>query len=466
MATTPNRNYPLINNGSPTGGIDLNIDIATLLTFIGMVDADVQSVITALAGKVGSVSPAFSGSPTAPTQATGDDSNKLATTAFVKAANALAIANLVNGAPSTLDALNELAAALGNDPNFATTVATQIGLKANSADIYIKTVIDAFLAAKQDIASRGSLSGLRNRLLNPSGEIIQRFAPTGTTIAAGASAYVFDRWLVTNNTNQPVVVSQNLLAPGSGFAMAARYTMRHTFAAAPTSGTLRLAQRIEYVTSIKPGAWTLTSWLSGPSGTETLAAEIVQNFGSGGSPSAPVTTPMVFAGGSPTTIYSASTNRRCWGVTVPALTSKLLGNAGNDYLEAAMVLTPRQAGNYDVTWSSFVEGYEAAGETDPQSPRHTQQEFALCQRFYQRSNGYVAMRSSGYSANARAYGQHYPFPIWMRATPTLGVPNVVYTTSNSLSFENVTTAGFGAIAVASADSSNATNFTWTADAEF
>jgi hypothetical protein len=41
------------------------------------------------------------------------------------------LADLVNSAPSTLDTLNELASALGNDPNFATTVSTQIGTKAN-----------------------------------------------------------------------------------------------------------------------------------------------------------------------------------------------------------------------------------------------------------------------------------------------------------------------------------------------
>ena len=43
------------------------------------------------------------------------------------------VAALVDSAPSTLDTLNELAAALGDDPNFATTIATQIGNKANSS---------------------------------------------------------------------------------------------------------------------------------------------------------------------------------------------------------------------------------------------------------------------------------------------------------------------------------------------
>jgi len=42
-----------------------------------------------------------------------------------------AVANIVDSAPGTLDTLNELAAALGDDPNFATTTATNIGTKAN-----------------------------------------------------------------------------------------------------------------------------------------------------------------------------------------------------------------------------------------------------------------------------------------------------------------------------------------------
>jgi hypothetical protein len=44
-------------------------------------------------------------------------------------------ASIVNSAPATLDTLNELASALGNDPNFATTTANLIGTKANSSDV-------------------------------------------------------------------------------------------------------------------------------------------------------------------------------------------------------------------------------------------------------------------------------------------------------------------------------------------
>lgn len=49
------------------------------------------------------------------------------------------VAELVDQAPETLNTLDELAAALGDDPNFATTVTNMIGTKANSADVYTKT---------------------------------------------------------------------------------------------------------------------------------------------------------------------------------------------------------------------------------------------------------------------------------------------------------------------------------------
>ena len=60
-----------------------------------------------------------------------------------------AISNLVNSAPSTLDTLEELADALGNDPNFATTIATQLGNKADKSDTYTKTEVDTALSNVQ-----------------------------------------------------------------------------------------------------------------------------------------------------------------------------------------------------------------------------------------------------------------------------------------------------------------------------
>ncbi|WP_254892183.1 phage tail protein [Salmonella enterica] len=63
-------------------------------------------------------SPNFTGKPTAPTADHSSNDTQIATTAFVRAA----IAALVDSSPGALDTLNELAAAIGNDPNFATTM--------------------------------------------------------------------------------------------------------------------------------------------------------------------------------------------------------------------------------------------------------------------------------------------------------------------------------------------------------
>lgn len=99
---------------------------ATLTAFARTLLDDVDAA-TALAtlGAAPLVSPAFVDIPTAPTAAPGTNTLQLANTAFIQQA----IAALVNASPATLDTLNELATALGNDPNFATTITNSIAQK-------------------------------------------------------------------------------------------------------------------------------------------------------------------------------------------------------------------------------------------------------------------------------------------------------------------------------------------------
>ena len=74
-------------------------------------------------------SPALTGTPTAPTAGRGTNNEQIASTAFVSRA----IAALVNSAPGALDTLQELAAALGNDANFATTVTNALAGKVSKS---------------------------------------------------------------------------------------------------------------------------------------------------------------------------------------------------------------------------------------------------------------------------------------------------------------------------------------------
>lgn len=108
---------PIIGNAgqiAPGGGKQVMTDAQA---------AQIAAHEAALSGKAPLASPPLTGVPTAPTAAPGTNSTQIATTAFMKAA----IDALVNGAPGSLDALNELAAALGNDPNFAATNAAALG---------------------------------------------------------------------------------------------------------------------------------------------------------------------------------------------------------------------------------------------------------------------------------------------------------------------------------------------------
>jgi hypothetical protein len=83
----------------------------------------------ALNGKSGLTSPAFTGTPTAPTAPTGTNTTQIATTGFVAAA----IGALIDAAPGAMNTLNELAAALGDDPSFATTVTNALASKLAAA---------------------------------------------------------------------------------------------------------------------------------------------------------------------------------------------------------------------------------------------------------------------------------------------------------------------------------------------
>lgn len=116
--------YAAINaliNGAP-GTMDTLKEIAAAINN----DPNFSTTINnALALKAPLASPALTGVPTAPTAAQGTNNTQIATTAYVRAA----ISALVGSSPEALDTLNELAAALGNDPNFATTMTNALAGK-------------------------------------------------------------------------------------------------------------------------------------------------------------------------------------------------------------------------------------------------------------------------------------------------------------------------------------------------
>lgn len=120
-------------------------DIQTILVSQQDHTARLDALETAIQEKAPLISPIFTGEPKAPTAPVGTNTTQIATTEFVKNE----VAALVDSSPGTLDTLNELAAALGDDPNFATTMAAQLGNKA------IKPTNEAAASANAVLASNG-----------------------------------------------------------------------------------------------------------------------------------------------------------------------------------------------------------------------------------------------------------------------------------------------------------------------
>lgn len=99
-------------------------------------------------------SPALSGIPTAPTPALGTNTDQIATMAALQAA----ISALIGSSPAALDTLKELATALGNDPNFATTMLNALAGKLGASD----TAVAAQRLAVARLINGVSFDGTQN----------------------------------------------------------------------------------------------------------------------------------------------------------------------------------------------------------------------------------------------------------------------------------------------------------------
>ena len=129
-----------------------------------------------LASSVSTASLTVTGETSVPTANEGNSSNTIASTEFV----AKSLAKLVDSAPETMNTLNELAKALGNDPNFATTIINELAKKLNSNEAestYVKKGgVNLWNALHNNTTS--NLKGLTNAQWHALGFFIRYFEGT------------------------------------------------------------------------------------------------------------------------------------------------------------------------------------------------------------------------------------------------------------------------------------------------
>lgn len=158
-------------------------------------------------------SPEFVGAPTAPDVTNGDNSNKIANTAFVASAIAVAIAGLINAAPGALDTLSELADALGDDPNFSTTVTNLLAGKVSGPGSATNTALMRYDGAD---GKKAKNSGV---LLSDSG--IMTLPPTGAMQFNDGVSFAGDLNAIPTNIGfQSLMLSSPITNgfPGAGSA--------------------------------------------------------------------------------------------------------------------------------------------------------------------------------------------------------------------------------------------------------
>lgn len=162
--------------GEVTAPMGVNIGTATKaeINYLSGVTSNIQTQINT---KSPIASPTFTGIPAAPTATAGTSTTQIATTAFVQTA----VSNLISSAPSALDTLNELAAALGNDASFSTTVTNSIALKSPIASpTFTGTVTIPTLSVSGNSTVGTIISGTWQ------GSVISStYLTTGSTSAAG-----------------------------------------------------------------------------------------------------------------------------------------------------------------------------------------------------------------------------------------------------------------------------------------
>jgi hypothetical protein len=128
------------------------------------------------------------------------------------------VAGVVDSAPATLDTLNELAAALGDDANFATTVTNSLALKANSADLGTAASLDVGTSANNVVQLDGSA-----KLPAVDGSALTGIegVPSGIiALWSGSTASIPSGWVICDGNNStPDLRDRFIVGAGSTYAV-------------------------------------------------------------------------------------------------------------------------------------------------------------------------------------------------------------------------------------------------------
>lgn len=263
----------------------------------------------------------------------------------------------------------------------------------------------------------GAPGGFRNLFHNPLFNILQR----GTGAWTASNSYTADRWTFQLSGSDTESVSIVSLTDADRSAIgdeAAIYALQSIFVGSSAAGSFcNILQKVESVRRLSGKVITFSFWARATSGTPRLGIVSQQQFGSGGSPSNQVITPL-----GTTPALSSTWQRYSYSGIIPSAAGKTFGTTTNtDFTQMGFWLSDQsnvvgtgigvQSGTVQL-WGIQLEFGNTV--TTLEKPDYA---FDLenCQRFYQ-TYPYVIV--NGYNAAASLIYETIAYPVTMRATPT------------------------------------------------
>ena len=295
----------------------------------------------------------------------------------------------------------------------------------------------------------GPLAGFRNRIINGNFDFWQR----GTSFTG--SEYGADRWTHGRVGTTHTATRQAFTLGQTAVPNEPTYFCRTVVSSVAGAGNdAVLYQRIEDVRTFAGQQVTVSFWAK-VDATKNIAVELEQNFGTGGSPSAIVTTI-----GTTKVSIGTSWQKVTVTATVPSISGKTLGTNNDHFLllqiwfDAGSSFNSRtdslgqQSGTFDIAQVQIEPGAVAT----PFEQRPIGTELSLCQRYYE--TGRVSAFAT--ATNTHHLGAPCFYKVTKRAVPTVALVSVasIQFPGTVGSIQATTTTGFNEVRVADNSGAN------------
>lgn len=259
----------------------------------------------------------------------------------------------------------------------------------------------------RDIARVGDIVGRKNAIINGNFDIWQR----GSSFTAVNNAYSADRWRSLRGNGSADITREEFTLGQTDVPGEPKYFLRYDITTASTASIPYIEQRIERVRTLAGQQATISFWAKASKVVTLSGVFLIQNFGTGGSPSSDESVEAI-GDISLTTEWQKITAN----VSLPSISGKTIGSDNNDFLKLFIETLNNDTFALDIAQVQLEKGSVA---TDFEQ-RPIGEELALCQRF---AAPFELFSRNVTGADGETFGAPVYFPVTMRAAPSLTFDN-------------------------------------------